>query len=209
MTTQEQLVQLLGPIDIYLLDQVMKGNLQPPMRLLDAGCGHGRNLHYFLQAGYEVYACDHNPAYVQHVKAVFSQHNQPDLADDRVRLEAVESLSFDDHYFDWVFSSAVLHFAKDMAHFEAMMEAMWRVLKLNGILFIRMASDIGLEEKVVSLGNDQYHLPDGSDRFLLKEEMVANWLAAHPCRMVESLKTTNVQHMRCMTTWVLQKHSRQ
>ena len=48
-------------IDIYLFDQLLRGRIAPGMRLLDAGCGSGRNLVYLLQAGYEVYGADADP----------------------------------------------------------------------------------------------------------------------------------------------------
>ena len=41
-----------GDIDIYLFDQLLKGRLDASMSLLDAGCGGGRNLYYFLRNGY-------------------------------------------------------------------------------------------------------------------------------------------------------------
>ena len=53
-TLQEQ----FGQIDIYLFDQLLKGRILPGMRILDAGCGSGRNLVYFLREGYEVYGAD-------------------------------------------------------------------------------------------------------------------------------------------------------
>ena len=30
-----------GPIDIYLFDQLLRGRIQPGMRVLDAGCAEG------------------------------------------------------------------------------------------------------------------------------------------------------------------------
>ena len=40
MTLQEQ----FGQIDIYLFDQILRGNILPAMRVVDAGCGGGRNI---------------------------------------------------------------------------------------------------------------------------------------------------------------------
>ena len=47
-----------GQIDIYLFDQLLRGRLTPSMRILDAGCGSGRNLVHLLRRGYEVFAVD-------------------------------------------------------------------------------------------------------------------------------------------------------
>ena len=201
---QDQLLQLLGPIDIYLLDQIMKGNLQPSMRILDAGCGHGRNLHYLLQAGYEVYGCDQNKEYIHYVQAL-AQRLLPEFGTDNIRHEPVEQMSFSDGYFDAVISSAVLHFAQNPQHFGDMMAEMWRVLKPEGLLFIRMASDIGIHDLVKPLGDGRHFLPDGSERYLLTEGAVREWVKENGAWMVEPLKTTNVEYKRCMTTWVMQK----
>ena len=66
------------------------------MRILDAGCGFGRNLVYLLKAGYEVPATN-------------------------FRVEAVEEMSFPTAFADVILSSAMLHVARDDHHFEAML----------------------------------------------------------------------------------------
>ena len=58
MTPSINLQAWFGGIDIYLFDQLLKGRFVPGMRILDAGCGSGRNLVYFLRSGYEVFAVD-------------------------------------------------------------------------------------------------------------------------------------------------------
>ena len=46
-----------------------------------------------------------------------------------------------------------------------MLFSIWNKLNTNGILFIRLASDIGIENLVQSIENGNYLLPDGSTRF--------------------------------------------
>ena len=53
-----QLRTLLGGTDIYLLDQLMKGRIGVRHRILDAGCGCGRNLEPFLRTSCDVWAVD-------------------------------------------------------------------------------------------------------------------------------------------------------
>src|SRR5512140_3229630 len=109
-TLQEQ----FGQIDIYLFDQLLKGRIARGMRILDSGCGGGRNLVYLLREGYEVYAADVDAHAVASVRA-------PGLPDTNFRVEATENMSFEDGFADVVISNTVLHFARDDAHFEAML----------------------------------------------------------------------------------------
>ncbi|MET0551935.1 MAG: class I SAM-dependent methyltransferase [Vicinamibacteria bacterium] len=198
------LPDFFGSIDIYLFDQLLKGRLQPDMRLLDAGCGSGRNLPYFLRHGFEVSAVDADPRAVAEVRALAARL-APQLPAENFRAERLEALTFPDAAFDAVLASAVLHFADDDAHFEAMVRGCWRVLRPGGIFFARLASSIGLEGAVRPLGGGRFHLPDGSDRYLVSEarlDAVTTALRAEP---LEPLKTVNVAGQRCMTTWCVRK----
>jgi len=200
----DALRDLLGDIDIYLLDQVLRNRIRPGMEILDAGCGGGRNLVYFLRCGFAVHGVDGSPEAIAAVRSL-AAHWAPELPAENFRREAVETMSFADASFDVVVSSAVLHFARDEEHFNAMVREMWRVLKPGGLLFARLASTIGLEEKVRPLGGRRYHLPDGSDRFLVDEAMLLALGKELGGRLADPIKTTNVQNLRCMTTWCLIK----
>jgi len=200
----DALRDFLGGIDIYLLDQVLRNRIRPGMAILDAGCGGGRNLVYFLRCGFAVHGVDGSPEAIAAVRSL-AAHWAPELPAENFRNEAVEAMSFADASFDVVVSSAVLHFARDEEHFGAMVREMWRVLKPGGLLFARLASTIGLEEKVRPLGGRRYHLPDGSDRFLVDEAMLLALGKELGGRLADPIKTTNVQNLRCMTTWCLVK----
>src|SRR4051812_5544158 len=151
----------LGRIDIYLLDQILRGRIRPGMRVLDAGCGSGRNLVYFFREGYEVLASDADPRAIEQVRDLAASL-APGLPAGNFRVEPVEGASFGEASADVVLSSAVLHFARDEAHFTAMLDAMWRVLAGGGLFFARLASDIGMETQVRPLGGRRFRLPDGT-----------------------------------------------
>lgn len=201
---QSELQQLYGNIDIYLFDQLLKGTYDNCKKVLDAGCGSGRNLVYFLRNGYEVHGVDPNPNAVSAVKQL-SQALAHANAKDNFAIASAENLPFNDNYFDLVISSAVLHFANNPDHFDNMIRSMWRVLKPGGYLFARLASDIGIETLVQNLGNGRYLLPDGSERFLVNQQLLLQYTESLNARLHEPIKTTNVQNLRCMTTWCLQK----
>jgi tellurite methyltransferase len=195
-TLQEQ----FGPIDIYLFDQILRGNISPGMKIFDAGCGSGRNLVYFLREGYDVYASDADPRAVAATRSL-----APDLPPENFRVEPVEETSFPDAFADVVISSAVLHFARDDAHFDAMMQASWRALKPGGLFFCRLASTIGMETQVKPITGRWSLLPDGSERYLVDEALLMTSTRELGGRLVDPIKTTVVQNRRSMTTWVVRK----
>lgn len=201
---QNNLQQLYGNIDIYLFDQLLKGRFDGCKKILDAGCGGGRNIVYFLQTDCDVYGIDPNPNAITGVQDLAKTLSPNTPADNFINCPA-EDMPFEDAKFDMVICSAVLHFAEDSNHFDAMLRSVWRVLKPGGYLFTRLASDIGIESLVTPLGNSRYALPDGSERFLVNEQILMEYTDDLNAELFEPIKTTNVQNLRCMTTWCLRK----
>jgi tellurite methyltransferase len=201
---QSNLQQLYGNIDIYLFDQLLKGTYSHCNTVFDVGCGGGRNLVYFLKNGHQVYGVDPNPASVNAVIEL-SKSLAPNNPITNFKIATAEDLPFGDAEFDLVISSAVLHFARSPAHFDSMLHSMWHVLKPGGYFFARLASDIGIENRVQPLDNGRYLLPDDSERFLVNEELLLGYSQNLNGYLHEPIKTTNVQNLRCMTTWCLQK----
>lgn len=193
-----------GEIDIYLFDQLLKGRIAPGTSILDAGCGGGRNLVYFLRNGYKVYGADRDSGAITQVRRL-AAGLRPSLPGENFVVAGVEKLPFADERFDAVVSSAVLHFALDEGHFHRMIDEMWRVLRPGGLFFSRLASSIGIERLITPVEGRRFSLPDGTERFLVDEEMLTSTASRLGARWLDPLKTTNVQNLRCMTTWVLRK----
>lgn len=198
------LQHLYGNIDIYLFDQLMKGRYEDCRKVMDVGCGGGRNLVYFLNNGFEVYGIDPDVAAIHTVRAL-SESLAPDNSLMNFRVSNAEDMPFGKEYFDLVICSAVLHFARNKIHFREMLLAAWSVIKPGGYFFARLASDIGIEHLIEHSGNGRYLLPDGTERFLVNEQILLNYSEELNGYLYEPVKTTNVQNLRCMTTWCLQK----
>jgi tellurite methyltransferase len=194
-----ELYAQFGDIDIYLFDQLLKGRIVKGMRVVDAGCGYGRNLVYLLRAGFETHGVDVDPSAVASVRAMAGAQ-APNF-----HVASVEAMPFEDGFADVVISSAVLHFARDDAQFQAMLSAMWRVLKRGGLLFCRLASSIGIEGQIRRIEGRRFWLPDGSQRYLVDEAQLLRAAQKLGGVLIDPLKTTVVQNQRSMTTWVLSK----
>jgi len=192
-----------GEIDIYLFDQLLRGRFNRRRRVLDAGCGAGRNLRLFLRHGFDVRAADIDAAAVDSVRRLAASLHVP-LAADRLHCGSLESLPWEDASTDAVICSAVLHFAGDERAFRAMFGEMWRVLAPGGLFFARLATSIGLEGKLPST-TGWLRLPDGSERFVVDERTLLELTSKACGKLADPLKTTNVQNQRCMTTWVVLK----
>ena len=198
----DRVQEQFGRIDIYVFDQILRGNIAPGMRIVDAGCGHGRNLVYLLRAGAEIFAVDADEDGVEYVRRL-SKELKTGLPDGNFQVGVVEKLPFADEFADVVICSSVLHFARSEEHFLTMVAELWRALRPGGMLFCRLGSRIGMEFR--SLGDGLFAMPDGQSWFLVDEEKIMGLTAKMKGALVDPLKTTIVQGQRCMTTWVLRK----
>lgn len=193
-----------GDIDIYLFDQLLRQRIRPGMRIFDVGCGGGRNLVFVLRAGYEVRGVDADRSAVEATRRLVGAL-APHLEPDSFRAETIEQATIEDGWADVVIASAVLHFATDDQHFAAMLRGAWRVLAPRGLLFCRLASSIGVADRIRSIGDGRFRLPDGSDRYLVDEPTLLAWTAELGGDLADPIKTTVVQDQRAMTTWVVRK----
>ena len=196
-----------GQIDIYWFDQILRNRVGPRDKVVDAGCGFGRNLVYLMRKGWQVFGLDQDAEVIAEVRRL-AQALTPTLPSDNFRAEPLERSSFPDGFATVVLSSAVLHFARDDGAFDAMLAGSWRLLAPGGMFFCRLASTIGMEGRVERIGSAgrRYRLPDGTDRYLVDEALLMERTQRLGGRLLDPLKTTIVQDQRAMTTWVVRKH---
>jgi SAM-dependent methyltransferase len=199
-----ELRSTFGEIDIYLFDQLARGHFDRRPRVLDAGCGDGRNLVFFLRNGFTCFGIDRDPAAITQVRTLAARL-APTVPLDHFVTGELDQLPWPDASLDAVIASAVLHFARDEPHFAGIVQELWRVLAPKGLLFARLASTIGLEATLGSAGGTRVRLPDGSVRFVVDQEMLLGWTDRLGGTLVDPIKTTNVQGERCMTTWCIVK----
>lgn len=184
-------------VDIYLLDQILKGNYQENDIILDAGCGGGRNLKWFAQHNFNLFAIDVDQSRIEETSKLYPKVD--------FKVGEVSELPYKNNEFHHVICSAVLHFAESTEHFLAMFAELIRVLKPNGTLFIRMTTNVGVEQTARPLKNGVYHLKDDTNRFLITKELFQKVVEEHNLQLIEPFKTTVVEDVRSMATLVLQK----
>ncbi|MEM6524765.1 MAG: class I SAM-dependent methyltransferase [Bacteroidota bacterium] len=181
----------VGNLDLYLLDQILKGNFDDRNCILDAGCGEGRNLPYFINNSYQVFGMDLNPQAL--LMAMMSYKSVPK---EHWAAGDLEEIPHPDDHFDGIICSAVLHFARDYQHFDAIMTELVRVLKVGGILFIRTATEIGLAENEK---NSEF-------TYLLQAEQLYNFNQLYSLDFLELPKSVVVNGQRSMGVLVMQKN---
>ncbi len=197
--SNQKIKEVLGHIDIYLIDQILKERYNEDDVILDAGCGSGRNLKWFYDNKYTFYGVDSDSERLKIAKGLYP------LRKEKFSLGDIENLSFESEMFHHIICNAVLHFAKNTAHFELMFTELVRILKPKGTLFIRMTSEIGIEKYIKPISNGVYALPDSTERFLLTRKLLKEQMNIHKLSFLEPLKTVVVDDARAMSTLVLVK----
>jgi SAM-dependent methyltransferase len=199
----DRLREQFGEIDIYLFDQLLRGRLTEGMKVLDAGCGGGRNLLLLMREGFDVWGIDESAAAIAQVRELAARL-APRLDLDRFQVGRVEAMPFADASMDAVISSAVLHFARDDAHWLAMVREMWRVIAPGGVVFARLATSVGLTG-LRSSGSGRFVLPDGSTRYLVDHARLLEMTSALGAELIDPLRSSVVEGVRSMGTWVIRK----
>lgn len=177
-------------MDVYLLDQIFKGRIDSDSIVLDAGCGSGRNSIPLLELGFDVKSIDP-------LKQDFVQFQSSFLK------STIEEFETEDR-FDFIICNAVLHFSVNHEHFNKVFQKLVSLLNDDGILFIRMTSDIGISTQK-ELSDGVFHLKDGSTRYLITRAEIASICEQHQLTLIDPVKTTLVEDLRAMTTIVLKK----
>ena len=203
-------------IDVYLLDLLLRGELEPPARVLDAGCGKGRNAQALAHAGFDVTAVDRDEAVVAALNDLSGGAGGPrerrsvrrrdhDSGFLSAQVADLAQLPFEDGWFDVVVCNAVLHFAEDESQFRLWLDQLFRVLRQGGLFFARLSSTHGVESVLEVAADRRARMPNGMVWFLVDQDFVEEERRRLGADPVGTFKTVVVHGQRAMSTWVLRK----
>lgn len=192
----EQLHNLIGGVDIYIIDQILKNRYLSNQSILDAGCGKGRNLKWFYENEFAIYGNDVDSDFLAFAKAKYPKSKANFIN------SSLDELPYMDSSFDHIICCAVLHFANSEKQFTAMFAELIRVLKSDGTLLIRMASNIGLDGNAPIV---RFKENGQKGTYYLTRERIDQLILEFDLNLLEPVKTTNVQDERAMTTLLFSK----
>ncbi len=103
-------------------------------KIIDCGCGNGRNYIFLKKKGFDVIGTDISETVIKKNKKNFSKYKNKFLVGD------IRNLKFNDNYFDALVSDASLYYQSKKDIFETVDE-FYRILKKNGIIRIYTKSN--------------------------------------------------------------------
>ncbi|RME88894.1 MAG: methyltransferase domain-containing protein [Candidatus Hydrogenedentota bacterium] len=127
------------------LEKIEKG-----AKILDLGCGNGRDAAYFVKLGYKVIGIDFSDAMIKIAKQKTRKATFYNMQ--------LTRLYFEPNTFDAVWANAsLLHLSR--ANFRKALQEIYVVLKENGILYISMKQHQETKEHVdTTYGQERYYL---------------------------------------------------
>ena len=168
--------------------------------MLDVGCGAGRNLKWFARNGYETYALDSHEKAIQKVKETGL------LPDDRILHQSATKLPFEDGFFDGIICNALLHILSTREEIDQVISETWRALKPGGIWFARLATDLSMQSLIEKQPDGRHRMPGTEwDIHLTSLDEMLAWADKLGGKLLDPIKTSNVQNQRAMATWVMSK----
>ena len=172
--------------DLELLDQLLKGRFNDRHRLLEIGCGQGRNIIPFLNLKKAIYGIDLDDKNIALCNIFANSLGENPSFFSKAHAH---TLPFENGFFDAVINCRVMHFAKNNHDFKQQWEEQFRVLRKGGFLYLSMDTSIHNEEIVQRTDGERSWLNDQSERLLLSEQLFDLVDLHSGFQLLEPLKT--------------------
>ena len=145
-------------------------------RLLELGCGQGRDSVFFASNGLDVYAVDSSKVAIENINQKIRGKN---ISLHLSYFEVRQTLPFDSSHFDAVYSHMFYNMRFTDVELSFLFKESSRVLKNNGLLYFSVRSDNDvLYNKGKKIGNNIYEINGFQIRFFTKEQ-IKSFLANH------------------------------
>ncbi len=117
----------------YLLNFFSQIKKRKNRKILDLGCGAGRNTLMLCKLGFKVYGCDLNREMVLETRRKLPVHFKNNII-----ICDIVSLPYYDNFFDFVLSNGIFHNAVSFQDFEKAISETTRILKVRGSLVVNV-----------------------------------------------------------------------
>lgn len=188
-------IQALQNVDVYLLDQALKNRLNASTKILDAGCGSGRNFSWLANEGMDISGFDPNASAIAALRETWPRYAHA------LHVSTIEEFETSDK-FEFIICNAVLHFAESHEAFQTQFARLVQLLVPGGILFVRMTTSMGMGDSLNINEKGVCTLPDTSVRYVLTRTQIDHLLKEHKLRLLEPIKTVLVEQLRSMAVMV-------
>ena len=155
-------------------------------RLLEIGCGQGRNIIPFLNLEKDIYGIDMDEKNVALCKLIATSLGRDPSFFSKANARM---LPFENDFFDAIINCRVMHFAKNGHDFKQQWKEQFRVLKKGGFLYVCTDTSINNEEIVQSTDGERSWFNDQSKRILLTEQLFDLVNLHNNFKLLEPLKT--------------------
>ena len=180
------------------MDLILKGKIKGKSRVLDAGCGEGRNAIYFIREGHDYLGIDSDESKIRLAQYM---SNNISTSKAKFQVEDIKSVS-DTDKFDLVICSRVLHFSKSKDDFFETWTSLIEQLSPQGLIYVSMDSVIS-NDLGVPAANGRYEFPDGAVRFLITDSIYQEIIKGF--EEIEPLKTLVQNEVRAQSFFCIEK----
>ena len=140
-------------------------------RILELGCGQGRDSLFFASKGIEVYTFDSSQVAIDAVSKLAKEKNLPIHA---MTFDARTDLPFDDNYFDAVYSHMFYNMRFTCEEIRMLFKEVNRILKNRGLHFFSVRSDRDASyKKGEKVADKLYDINGFQIRFFMTEDINA------------------------------------
>ncbi|MEM6735448.1 MAG: methyltransferase domain-containing protein [Bacteroidota bacterium] len=187
-----------GDMDLFLIDAILKGKIPQEGKVLDIGCGEGRNGIFFINEEYEYLGIDQNASRISLIDYL-SKSSKTAIA--RFQVGRMQEIDLSEE-FDVIICSRILHFAENEQDFQLIWRNIVQHLNTQGVLYFSMDSAM-IGQEVKAKGNGKYEFQDGHISYALNPSLYEYMLKGFS--ELEYLKTVIYNNKRINSFGLLRK----